>query len=158
MFARMMLLCIFLIIASVNAAGSRTLCYSGSDMYQRLTMDCNALDPAYQGNWYCAKVTICEQYISSSRNCITTRGCAKDNQCQISGGGIYSGLPLAPGGEYPAGMTITPSCCSNSQTFATDDGALDYSLICNNVARGVTFNAATVAIITMMSCLVSLLI
>jgi len=54
-------------------------------------------------------------------------------------------------------MTITPSCCLNSAMFATDDGALDYDIICNSSSRGVTFNMAAVAALTALVSAASLL-
>ena len=145
-------------LSTVFAENTRTLCYSGSDMYQKLTVDCNAQDPAYLGKWYCAKVTVCEQYISKNRNCMTTRGCAKADQCAVSANTVYSGTPLESStSQLPGGMTITPSCCLNSAMFATDDGALDYDIICNSSSRGVTFNMAAVAALTALVSAASLL-
>ena len=142
---------------TVFAANTRTLCYSGSDMYQKLTVDCNAQDPTYQGQRYCAKITVCEQYISKSRSCMTTRGCAKADQCAVSQDKIYSGEALQSStSQLPAGMTITPSCCLNSEFFADDDGALDYDIICNSSARGVSFSVAAVTTITTLISLASL--
>lgn len=128
----------------------RTLCYSGSDMYQKLTVDCTAQDSEYTGTWYCATISVCEQYISSSRNCMTTRGCAKADQCD-DGGNIYSGTALS---NYPAGMTIKPKCCLNSELFASDDGALDYNIICNSSSKqlqviGVSSMIVILAIVSM---------
>lgn len=144
--------------STVFAANTRTLCYSGSDMYQKLTVDCNAQDPTYKGQWYCAKIMVCEQYISKSRNCMTTRGCAKAEQCAATPTTIYGGEALQSStSQLPAGMTITPSCCSNSEYFANDDGALDYDIICNSSGRGVTFSVAAVATLTAVVSLASLL-
>ena len=112
-------------------------------MYQKLTVDCNAQDPTYTGEWYCANVKVCESYMSSKRQCMTTRGCAKEAECEFSAGNTYAGdtALLNYAGKSPAGMTITPECCSNSKKFADDDGAVDYSVICNSSARSITYSA-----------------
>jgi len=145
-------------VSTVLAANTRTLCYSGSDMYQKLTVDCNAQDPTYTGQWFCAKISVCEQYMSSSRHCIITRGCAKEAQCMVSAGKLYSGTTLESAtSQLPGGMTISPSCCANSAFFATDDGALDYDNICNSSGRGVSFSMAAVAALTALVSVVSLL-
>ena len=38
-------------------------------------------DSSYKGVWYCATISVCESYISSSRQCIITKGCAKTAEC-----------------------------------------------------------------------------
>jgi len=119
---------------------SRTLCYSGSDLYQSFIQDCDAEDPSYAGTWYCAEVEVCEQYISGSRNCMTTKGCAKEAQCYDTGsastGTMYTGNAITNSGSvYPGGMEIRPSCCTNTQDFEEDDTSLDYSVICNSASR-----------------------
>jgi hypothetical protein len=132
--------CLFILvlictISSLSAVATRTLCYTGSDLYQKLTVDCNAQEPDYKGEWYCASISVCEQYISTKRNCITTRGCAKAAQC-VNGATKYNGDTLQVNGQNPGGMTIQPKCCQNSELFNNDDGALNYNLICNASARG----------------------
>ena len=150
---------LFLSLLVVGVSG-RTLCYSGSDLYQRLTIDCDAQDPAWSaipGNtWYCATIEVCEQYKPESRACMTTRGCAKADQCKAPGGGLYDGSAIVNTDtkQSIAGMTLKPKCCLNANSaggkdgFANDDGALDYDIICNSAGKGIAFSASmTLAII-----------
>ena len=140
---RILVLCVVLlssILVSEAASNSRTLCYSGSSMYQSFIQDCNAQDTSYSGTWYCADVEVCESFISGTRSCISTKGCAKEEQCYDTGssstGTLYSGDSISnTGSELPAGMTISPSCCLNSDLFNDDDTALDYTNICNDASR-----------------------
>ncbi len=94
--------------------------YIGSSLYQRITVDCSALNSSYTGNWYCATIDVCETDISPSRECnyiifkkqiiinycvigIRTRGCATYEQC-FTDGGIYSGQTLYnANNQIPAG-------------------------------------------------------
>jgi hypothetical protein len=148
---------ILCLLHGTNAASaSRTLCYSGSDLYQKITTDCDAQDPSYTGDWYCATMEMCESYISSSRTCIRTKGCAKAEQCcsdgssscSSSSGTFYddSTIQTSAGGS-PAGMTVKATCCKNSELFADDDSALDYTIICNSASRnGITAIALIAAV------------
>ena len=125
---------------SLGATNSRTLCYSGSSMYQTFIQDCNAQDSTYTGTWYCAEVEVCESFIRGSRTCMTTKGCAKEAQCYNTGdsstGTLYDGSSISnTGSQLPAGMTISPSCCLNTELFNDDDTALDYTDICNDASR-----------------------
>ena len=52
---------------------NRSLCYGGSDLYQQVTMNCGAHDPSYQGIWLCARVSVCEQFMSPERVCVVTK-------------------------------------------------------------------------------------
>lgn len=134
------LLALLVLEVSLGATKSRTLCYSGSSMYQTFIQDCNAQDSSYTGTWYCADVEVCESFISGSRDCITTKGCAKEAQCYDTGdsstGTLYDGSSISnTGSQLPAGMTISPTCCLNSERFNDDDTALDYTNICNDASR-----------------------
>lgn len=69
-----LLFCLICLIgrgAAVNL--TRTICYSGSTMYQGFTQVCQQLNPSYTGDWYCTKVDVCEFGISSSRSCMSTK-------------------------------------------------------------------------------------
>lgn len=139
----------------MNVSG-RTLCYSGSDLYQKLTVDCNAQDPTYTGQWYCATIEVCEQYISENRQCMTTKGCAKADQCTVpTSTNVYEGNSVKNSADKLfAGMTIKPTCCLNSNYnsdkngFADDDGALDYGIICNSAGKSMAFSASMILAIT----------
>ena len=66
--------------------------------------------------------------------------CAKEAQCYDTGdsstGTLYDGSSISnTGSQLPAGMTISPSCCLNTELFNDDDTALDYTDICNDASR-----------------------
>ena len=129
-----------ILLVSEAASNSRTLCYSGSTLYQRFIQDCNAQNSNYTGTWYCAEVEVCESFISGRRTCISTKGCATEEQCYDTGssstGTLYNGNSISnAGSQLPAGMTISPKCCLNSNLFNDDDSALDFDSICNNAFR-----------------------
>ena len=133
------LIALYAIRISDGASNSRTLCYSGSSLYQSFIQDCDAEDSSYTGRWYCSEVEVCEAYISGTRDCMVTKGCAKEEQCFDTGsaatGTMYTGSAIEnSGSHYPGGMEIRPSCCSNPSLFNDDDSALDYSLICNSAS------------------------
>jgi hypothetical protein len=135
-----------LVSLTSGAQSSRTLCYAGSSMYQSFIQDCDAADSTYTGTWYCAEIEVCESFMSGSRECITTKGCAKEAQCYDTGdsstGTLYSGTSLSnAGSQLPAGMTLSPSCCLNQDQFSDDDTALDYSTICNDAARSGAYSS-----------------
>ena len=44
---------------------TRAICYSGSNLYQRLIQDCNDEDSSYVGSWYCSTMEVSE--VKSSR-------------------------------------------------------------------------------------------
>eukprot|EP00981_Chlorochromonas_danica_P008073 scaffold1962_cov180-Ochromonas_danica.AAC.8 len=74
---------------------------------------------------------ICESFISERRQCVTTRGCATESEC-TSNGVVYDGQHIQVGGQYPAGMQITATCC-DAHDFPDDDAvAIDYNDICNS--------------------------
>lgn len=114
---------------------TKAVCYSGSTLYQRITQDCNEKDPSYTGVWYCAKIEVCESFISSYRSCMITRGCATEQECRYSSSstGYYDGQEIqVTAGVNPAGMTMTATCCE-AHNFPDDDTvALDFSDICNS--------------------------
>jgi len=115
---------------------TKALCYSGSNLYQQLTQNCNSQNPSYTGEWYCAKIELCEAFISESRQCVVTRGCATQSQCRYSpsSSGIYDSTGL-----QVAGMSITVTCCL-ANNFANDDTiAIDYTQICNSAPTGFTY-------------------
>jgi hypothetical protein len=138
---------------------TRTICYSGSTVYQQFTQVCQTLDPSYTGTWYCAKTVLCEAYIPDSRECISTKGCARESECYTTGlastGTLYQGqINLkTPAGNSPAGMTVTPYCCTNPALFPDDDASISWAAgtVCNSAARigGTSFTwlAATLAVI-----------
>lgn len=141
-----LLLGLYVLRMADGASNSRTLCYSGSTLYQMFIQDCNAEDTSYTGTWYCSEVEVCEQFISGSRDCVITKGCAKEEQCYDTGsastGTMYTGSAISnSGSQYPGGMEIRPSCCSNPNLFNDDDSAVDYSLICNSASRLFGLNA-----------------
>jgi hypothetical protein len=146
-------LSLVLVLLAGRVSG-RTFCYAGSDMYQLLTQDCNAQDPTYTGDWYCSSISVCESFISGSRNCMQTRGCAKEAQCYTTGskstGSLYTGIALTNSGtELPSGMSIEPTCCLNDVAFADDDSGLDYDNICNSASKNIGISIALI------SCLVA---
>jgi hypothetical protein len=47
--------------SSINQ--TTVLCFSGSNLYQEITQNCHDEDTDYNGEWYCATMKICEQYI-----------------------------------------------------------------------------------------------
>ena len=157
MVASMFLFCLMFVMIT-NVAG-RTLCMTGSDLYQKLTVDCSAQDPTYQGQWYCATIHVCESYISPNRQCMQTKGCAKEEQCLIDGtsNAVFTGDSLHRTIDgvtsFPAGMEIKPECCKNPVDFADDDGALDYEKICNGAGKSVTFSAALIIGVTVLASL-----
>lgn len=116
---------------------TRALCYSGSNLYQQITQNCNDQDSSYEGSWYCSTIEICEPFMDSSRHCITTRGCATEQECQVSSStstsSVYSNTQLqTTPGINPAGMDITISCCL-AHNFENDDAVtFDYNDICNS--------------------------
>ena len=57
-----------LLMATTHA--SRYYCYKGSSLYQVEYVDCGNLN---SGDWYCSKITVCENDIDSERDCIETR-------------------------------------------------------------------------------------
>eukprot|EP01036_Dinobryon_divergens_P026401 gene26401-35044_t len=130
-----------------NSSGgtSEALCYSGSNLYQQFTQNCNS-QSSYNGQWYCATIEVCEQYISSARQCMVTRGCATAQQCSNPASGVYSNTNLLVGNQNPAGMTITISCCL-ANNFASDDTvAIDYTKICNSALSGVSYRSSMILI------------
>ena len=92
------LIALYVIGMADGASNSRTLCYSGSSLYQSFIQDCNSEDSSYTGTWYCSEVEVCEAYISGSRDCMVTKGCAKEEQCYDTGnaatGTMYTGSLL----------------------------------------------------------------
>ena len=52
---------------------TRTICYSGSNIYQGFTQVCQQLNPGYKGDWYCTKMDVCEFGISPNRLCMSTK-------------------------------------------------------------------------------------
>lgn len=70
--------------------------------------------------------------MSSARECIITRGCATEEQCNFD---VDTDGALK---TSPAGMTIYPSCCTAGD-FPTDDTVtLAYKKICNPAAVSFT--------------------
>mmetsp|Transcript_16632 Transcript_16632/g.17997 ORF Transcript_16632/g.17997 Transcript_16632/m.17997 type:complete len:161 (+) Transcript_16632:186-668(+) len=137
-------LVLFLILSILNSVQASTnqtkaICYSGSNLYQLLTQDCNDKDSSYTGEWFCAKMEVCENFISSERTCIVTRGCATAQECS-SGSGFYSNQNIQVNGQNPGGMTVTVTCCS-AYNFPSDDTiALDYSNICNSASSNIVMS------------------
>lgn len=127
----LMLLCAMTMTVTTVAAqtsGDVYYCYSGSSLYQLDLQNCGDEDPSYTGDWFCGVMKVCETYQPSGRECITTRGCAKREQCTDSSGGIFDGS--TPNGTV-AGAVLYPSCCQ-ANSFPTDDAiAIDYSNVCN---------------------------
>ena len=146
------LIALYAISMTDGAQSSRALCYSGSSLYQSFIQDCNAEDSSYTGTWYCSEVEVCEAYISGSRDCVVTKGCAKEEQCFDTGnaatGTMYTGSPIQnSASQYPGGMEIRPSCCL-SKLFNDDDSALDYSEICNSASPLFGYHAFLAATIS----------
>ena len=137
-------------LCGVNAATAtnltRTICYSGSLIYQQITQVCQEQDSSYTGDWYCSKTEVCESFISPARQCMSTKGCAKESQCYTTGttsGTLYDNYVVTnSGGALPAGMTVRVSCCMNAKKFPTDDATISWApgVICNSASRrtGVT--------------------
>lgn len=109
--------------------------------------DCTLQDTSYTGNWFCSQISVCEAYISDSRECIKSKGCAKEEQCtcvnsncqsttlsSTDGSAVYAG-PLTNSGENPGGYTIDIYCCQ-SKIFPSDDlVAINYNDICNSASK-----------------------
>ena len=118
----------------------RQYCYSGSDLYQNTIQDCVEQDPSYNGTWWCAKMTICEAFKPSSRECIQTKGCAKATECNTTTQKSYGG------------MTIKSNCCLNTETFADDDTlAVEVAKICNGATSRYSNSITTFISIIMIS-------
>jgi hypothetical protein len=147
-----------LLLAMTHA--SRYYCYKGSSLYQVEYVDCGDLS---SGDWYCSKITVCENDIDSERECIETRygnilcslntntyfsrGCATQTECtNPRTGSIFNGERVFLNSSYqPAGMKIAVECCKANK-FADDDAlAIDMSEICNSSSRVVAGVASTVA-------------
>lgn len=128
---------------------TRSLCYSGSVLYQTNTVDCTALDSTYGGDWYCSNIQVCEAGISPSRVCMSAKGCAKYEECVNPSGGILSNSPLLLNGVKAGGMKITVSCCKSVQITSDDSVAIDYNLICNDSSRsaGVSYAVGFLSLI-----------
>jgi hypothetical protein len=108
-------------------------------MYQLVTQDCTSQDGNYNGTWYCAKVEVCESYMSSARECIVSRGCAKEEQCTYDNAGTLKTMNnykvVDSDGQKPAGMAIITTCCKASK-FPTDDTvAVDYADVSRVASR-----------------------
>jgi len=130
------LLVLFLLPSTVTTSNStRSLCYSGSILYQTNTVDCAKLDTSYNGDWYCSNIQVCEAGMSQSRICMAAKGCAKYEECANPSGGILSDSPLLLNGVNAGGMKVTVSCCKSVQIPSDDSIAIDYNLICNDSAR-----------------------
>jgi hypothetical protein len=143
---------------------TRTICYSGSTVYQQFTQVCQTLDPSYTGKWYCAKTVLCEAYIPDSRECVSTKGCARESECYTTGlastGALYQGqINLqTPAGNSPAGMTVTPYCCTNPALFPDDDASISWATgtVCNSAARvgsGASFTCLAATLVAIISLL-----
>ena len=149
-------------LVCIVVADNKNLCYSGSSMYQLVTQDCTSQDRQYEGTWYCAKVEVCESYMSNARQCITSRGCAKEEQCTYtSSSGANKTMNNYPvkdsDGQKPAGMKITTTCCKAAK-FPTDDTvAIDYADICNaaSSSRALYLSSVSVAMIAAVGLLVA---
>jgi len=118
-----------------NNTNSRSLCYSGSVMYQTNTVDCTTQDPSYGGTWFCSNIHVCETGINPNRVCMSAKGCAKQEQCMNPDGGVLSNSPLLLNGVAPGGMTVTVSCCPSVPISTDDSTAIDYNLICNDSTK-----------------------
>ena len=144
--------CVYLVLTlvllgltSVGAANTyhptsnttQLLCYSGSNLYQMTTVNCRNKDTSYTGSWYCVHVEICEQYISASRTCSIVKGCATAEQCTSSSSSIMDKTAIqSTSGIYPAGLTITATCCAPLEENNDDGVSIDYYSICNSGSRG----------------------
>lgn len=107
----LLLVCVLLLFnfGKSQASNSTTvLCFGGSNLYQEIIQNCYEMDPDYTGEWYCATMKICEQYMDDeTRSCIQTKGCAKRNQCYDASGDIYTDTEIESNNQYPAGNIIT---------------------------------------------------
>jgi hypothetical protein len=119
---------IFVSVCIVTHA--KFLCYSGSSLYQLKALDCGAQNTSYTGSWYCAKSEICEAFMDSNRECVTTRGCATEDQCRPTGSTLDGLVQL--NGQNPGGMSITTSCCVAGRFDDDDIIPPDYDDICNS--------------------------
>ena len=99
------LMCVTFNVISVY---SRYVCFTGSSLYQQETQDCGDKDPKYNGTWYCSKVEVCEAYIPSVRQCIVSRGCAKEEQCVDSSGAVVGSQQIKISGNNPGGKPHCP--------------------------------------------------
>ena len=122
---------------------TRTICYSGSLIYQQITQVCETQNPGYKGTWYCSKTEVCESFMSSSRECMSTKGCAREDECYTTGskstGVLYDGSFTLSNtiGSLPGGMKIRPMCCLNAAKFPTDDATISWSpgVVCNSATK-----------------------
>lgn len=99
--------------------------------------DCSLQDTSYTGNWFCSQIQVCEAGISTSRECIKSKSCAKEEQCSCTGdncnNGAYSGL-VEINAQNPGGFVVNIYCCQ-SKIFPSDDlVAINYNDICNNAS------------------------
>lgn len=53
--------------------GDDFYCYSGSSIYELQVQNCKNENTSYTGTWYCGSMKICESYMDSGRECVTTR-------------------------------------------------------------------------------------
>lgn len=141
-------------LSSINA--DRSYCFSGSDLYQLESFDCTAKDSSYTGDWYCSTMTICESYIDSDRDCVTTRGCAQESQCvDPSTSEVYSDHKISTSSNQTyGGIEVTVSCCKAGD-FPSDDAlAIDMGDICNSASSlytNVGIVSICVALLVMLS-------
>lgn len=124
--------------------GTREYCYTGSDLYQNTIQNCVAQDTSFNGTWYCAKMVICEQYMASGRECIQTKGCAKDTECQFN--------PNYNSVSNNGGMIVSSYCCKNKETFPDDDTlAVEVGQICNSASSRHSKSIISLASMTIVS-------
>ncbi len=126
---------VVLLLSKFIYIAARSYCFSGSSLYQLENVDCTEKDSSYNDIWYCSTVRVCESYISSARECIETRGCAKKEECinpttdtEYADEKVYFN-----GDKEYGGMEISVSCCVAGDDFPDDDAvAINMADICNS--------------------------
>ena len=123
------------ILSLAVGGSSKQVCYSGSQLYPAVAMDCSSENSSYTGDWYCSTMEVCEQFINKHRKCVLIKGCSTQQQCtNQQTNQIYSHEPLLPPGAnglFPGGMTTNLHCCKAADFNNDDVVAPAYGDICN---------------------------
>ncbi len=128
------LLLFLLLGCQLQRLEGKSLCVSGSNNFQTKVVDCESLDEDYAGVWYCSTVDVCEAQINSERVCMTTRGCATVDQCQMNAKTL-DGDTFKLNGQKPGGMTISPYCCKAFDASDDDGTVIKMENICNSGSK-----------------------
>lgn len=144
------LLLVMLLGSKLHDSDAKSLCVSGSNSFQTKIVDCETLDEDYAGDWYCSTVDVCEAQINSERVCMTTRGCATVDQCQMNSNTL-DGDTFKLNGQMPGGMTISPFCCRAYDASDDDGTAIKLENICNSGSKISASILLTISITTILT-------